>query len=64
MNQTRYLSNVLEKYGMGQSKRRSTPCELKPSALINPNELPDEFPRRYREIVGSLIYAMTCTAPR
>jgi hypothetical protein len=63
MNQTRYLSNVLERYGMGQCKPCSTPCELKTSALINPNKLPDESPRRYCEIVGSLIYAMICTRP-
>ena len=46
---------------MSDAKPRSTPCEINPSAS-NPSQIyENRTPRRYREIVGSLIYAMTCT---
>ena len=60
MNQTRYLTKLLEKYDMSNCKPRSTPCELK---LKLDSEKPSDNCAKYREIVGSLIYAMTCTRP-
>jgi len=59
MNQRRYLCKVLERFEMSDCKPRSTPCEQK---LEDSDEGPAD-PRRYREAVGSLIYAMTCTRP-
>ena len=64
MSQSHYLRTILERFGMDQCKPRSTPCELKLSAYTD--EIDDECPedeRTYREIVGSLVYAMTCTRP-
>ena len=64
MSQSHYLRTILEQFGMEQCKPRSTPCELKLSAYID--EIDDEGPedeRTYREIVGSLVYAITCTRP-
>ena len=62
MDQSQYLANVLNKYGMESCKARSTPCELKPSAYDNgDDDICDES--KYREIVGTLVYAMTCTRP-
>jgi len=60
MNQTRYLTKLLEKYNMDNCKPRSTPCELK---LNLDSDKVSDVCVQYREIVGSLIYAMTCTRP-
>ena len=60
MNQKRYISKILEKFGMSECKSRSTPCEQKLN-LDGDEELSDS--RRYREVIGSLIYVMTCTRP-
>ena len=64
MTQSHYLKGVLKKYGMGQCKPRPTPCETKPPVVSKDgqNDVSDNL-RRYREIVGSLVYAMTCTRP-
>ncbi|XP_033124120.1 uncharacterized mitochondrial protein AtMg00810-like [Anneissia japonica] len=59
MNQKRYILKVLERFNMSDCKPRSTPCELK--LQCNSEDTVD--PRKYREIIGSLIYAMTCTRP-
>ena len=65
MTQSHYLKGVLEKYGMAESKPRSTPCEPKPEAYkCEDDEVSTpEYTRKYREIVGSLVYAMTCSRP-
>lgn len=60
MNQTQYLTNLLRKYNMIDCKSRATPCELK---LNFSSDATCECSLKYREIVGSLIYAMTCTRP-
>ena len=64
MNQSRYLQSILQKYGVFDCKTRSTPCEMSSSASpsVSDSSLSDN-PCVYREIVGSLIYAMTCTQP-
>ena len=64
MSQSHYLKNVLEKFGMDQCKPRFTPCEIKPTVytITDIEEIPNDD-RKYREIVGSLVYAITCTRP-
>ena len=62
MDQSHYLLSVLKKYGMSECKPRSTPCELSRSNTSNTSPLSDN-PRVYREVVGSLLYATTCTRP-
>jgi len=59
MNQKRYLCKVLEKFEMSDCKPRATPSEQKLES--NGEEVADA--RKYREAVGSLIYAMMCTRP-
>jgi hypothetical protein len=63
MNQTQYLTKLLEKYNMNDCKSRCTPCELKMNVNGNDVSNDDYFALKYREIVGSLIYAMSCTRP-
>ena len=59
MNQKGYITKVLERFEMSNCKPRSTPAEQK---LEFDGETPVD-PRRYREAVGSLVYAMICTRP-
>jgi len=60
MNQTQYLTRLLEKYNMANCKPRPTPCEMK---LNLSSDATSECSVNYREIVESFIYAMTCTRP-
>jgi Reverse transcriptase (RNA-dependent DNA polymerase) len=61
LSQAQYLKNVLERFGMQDSKPCQTPANLK----INPDPvdglLDSSFP--YREAVGSLLYLATHTRP-
>ena len=59
INQSRFILKILEIFGMTDCKPRSTPCEQRfESTGVQMSE-----GRQYREIVGSLIYIMTCTRP-
>ena len=63
LSQQRYIRNILERFGMADSNPRETPCEIKideyEKKIINSKE----DIKTYRKIVGSLIYAMTCSRP-
>ena len=59
MNQNTYLRKWLVKFEMSDCKSRSTPSEQK--LEWNSEDFAD--PTKYRELVGSLISAMTCTRP-
>ena len=58
MDQSHYVNKLLEKHNMSECKPRSTPSEPK---IESEGEEVDE--KKYREIVGSLIYLMICTRP-
>ena len=60
MSQKRHIAKMLERFGMSECKPRSTPCEQK-LHFDTEGEVIDST--GYREIVGSLIYIMTCTRP-
>ena len=59
MNQRTYLTKLLVRFEMSECKPRSTPSEQK--LEWDGEDFVDS--RKYRELVGSLIYAMTCTRP-
>ena len=62
MSQKHYTERVLECFGMSNCKPHSAPCtEDINKDQEKSSELP--IPRVYREIVDSLIYAMTATRP-
>ena len=60
MNQKKYIEKILEKYDMIDCKPRTTPSEQKPDEGGNQDPVD---PRKYREIIGSLIYLMMATRP-
>ena len=61
MSQSKYLLSKLEKYGLDQAKPRTTPCEVAGYDKMSNDPIDTEI--NFRELVGSLIYAMTCTRP-
>ena len=61
MNQTHYINNILERFGMSECKPRFTPCEMNLEAYETVDD-DDDFVdniTKYREIVGCWVYAMT-----
>ena len=61
MSQSHYTNKLLNKFGMADSKPRTTPCEPKPDVVTGTHEPMKNV--KYREVVGSLIYLMKCTRP-
>ena len=59
ISQKDYILKLLDRFGMTDCKTRVTPSEQ--NLECNSEAVLDVT--RYREIVGSLIYAMTCTRP-
>ena len=60
MSQRHCLENILKSAGMENCKPRATPCEQNTSYDSNATCMSS---MQYRQIVGSLVYAMTCTRP-
>ena len=60
MNQNNYVGRVLERFNTSNCKPRATSSKLNMD-LSNNSDPVDS--RKYREIIGSLIYLMTCTRP-
>ena len=63
MTQSSYLRNILNKFGMADCKPRATPSEMKPSSYDSEKTGDSSDELKYREMIGSLVYAMTCTRP-
>ena len=63
MNQTQYIEKILSRFNMSECKPKAIPCELGVTKGSTVNESNFENVGLYREIVGSLIYLMTCTRP-
>ncbi|CAI7896794.1 unnamed protein product [Closterium sp. NIES-54] len=60
LSQSHYIGQVLEKFEMAQAKPVSTPLPFG-HQLASPTSPSSSHP--YAELVGSLMYAMTCTRP-
>ena len=67
MNQSHYLKGVLQRFNMADCKPKITPCEVNLQVYDDHHQDSSsdktQDTRRYREIVGSLVYAMTCSRP-
>ena len=61
MTQSLYLQKILERFGMQDCKPRKTPCD--PNLHFSESDDTIIDVTLYRELIGSLIYAMTCTRP-
>ena len=64
MHQSEYAQKILERFNMLECHPKSLPCNLDSTNIDFDNQSPYlEDNTLYREIVGSLIYLMTCTRP-
>ena len=63
INQTKSIRKMWQRFDMLDSKVKSIPCDQSVSNMSNHDSKDLENPRLYKEIVGSLIYIMTCTRP-
>lgn len=61
IHQTDYTLKVLERFGMSDCKPASTPEEVGSVIAANDEILPDTYP--FKDLVGSLLYLVTCTRP-
>ena len=63
INQSKSIDKMLKRFEMHDCKVKLTPCDPSVANLTDHDSQELENPRIYREIVGSLIYVMTCTRP-
>ena len=63
MSQSKFAEKILERFNMSDCKPKAVPCELGVNKASTVNESEFENVNLYREIVGSLIYLMTCATP-
>jgi len=63
MFQSNFISRILDKFSMTESTPRTLPCDIHVNKFDFSDSPPLDDPRIYREIIGSLIYIMTCTRP-
>lgn len=61
INQSLYAQKVLTRFGMNDCKPVSTPEEMGPLEVKDTTPLPDNYP--FKDLVGSLLYLVTCTRP-
>lgn len=63
MNQTKYLERILHRFKMIDCNPKLIPCDIGVDKNVSSDSKILDDPKLYREIVGSLIYVMTCTRP-
>ena len=63
MSQSNFICKVLDKFDMKDSNPKSIPCDINVNKFNCEESKLLENPTLYREIVGSLIYIMSCTRP-
>jgi len=63
MSQKLYISRLLDRFKMSDCRPKATPCEVASGKITVEDSSPLEDTKLYRELVGSLIYLMSCTRP-
>ncbi len=61
LHQTKYLTNLLQKYGMQDCKVVSSPQD--PNTRLLKNDGDPVYKEKYQALIGSLTYAVTSTRP-
>ena len=61
LHQSHYIEKILTKFNMSDCKPASTPEEVGAVKFDNAELLTEEYP--FKELVGSLLYLVTCTRP-
>ena len=61
MSQGKYVGKILNRFDMQECRTRETPCDQKIDYSEDAPEM--AVVKKYREVVGSLIYLATCTRP-
>jgi len=61
LRQTQYITNILTRFGMENSRPVSTPIDPK-APLVKADEFEPAYEKQlYQEMIGSLMYFVTCT---
>ena len=63
INQSRYILKILERFGMSDCNPCKTPCDVSFSNISHFDSTQLTDAKKYREMVGSLIYVMIGTRP-
>lgn len=61
LHQTSYCNKILQKFGMADCKAASTPEEVGQPSYNDETPLTSDYP--FKDVVGSLLYLVTCTRP-
>ena len=63
MNQSLYVKTILSRFSMTDCTPRTLPCDPKVYTLLERDSDKLENPKKYQELIGSLIWLMTGTRP-
>ena len=63
LSQRQYITNILERFGMENCRPVSTPIDPKAPLVKADGSEPPHERTAYQEIIGSLVYLITCTRP-
>ena len=63
INQTKCIDKILKRFDMTDCKPKQFPCDASVANMSHQDSQELDNPRIYQEIVGSLIYLMSCTRP-
>lgn len=63
IHQTGYINDILERFGMSESKTVSTPLDLGTKLDRSEEANSEESEHPYQKLVGALMYLAMCTRP-
>jgi len=63
INQSKFIEKIIKRFDMLDCKPRILPCDLCVANLTSVSSSNLKCAKLYREIIGSLIYVMSCTRP-
>ena len=60
MDQFDYIKKKFEHFGLSNAEPRASPCETGAYTVVHDSDIDTN---NFREMIGSMIYAMMCTHP-